>query len=606
MGQSRLVKIGKSLAWLLAGLQVWIGSAVAIENWQVGGSGSTWESIGELIGLTTDADVLIPAVVDSTTNALTDIRKRGGIIFSPQSSDDLTSLLTDGKEDTFWRVTRERRPDGTSMLIDLGAILPINRVRFVGDEESFLRAYEVFVHNGDPTQLREGSPIAFTHLVSSNLEQSEPIIDAQIPLQFVRFIRLISRTGQEFVLEDAEVFGDGFAPTGNFVSEIIDLGSPSNFGKIELRARSDSLTGIVLQTRTGIVPDPRIFFRKTDIFEGEDRSEEPILPRGFPEAEQEYDDLVKADKGEVIDNVDEWSPWSAPYEDFDGDLFSPGNRQYLQFRLFFSSQDARHGSAVDLFTFEYSIPTLAQELTAEIYPASVTLGESHTFDYYIRSRFSPDNPGFDRVEITTPFKAALRGVELDGEPVSESEYEVVEEEGTLSVQLTADRVTTSGQTLHLTFETLVTVYGTTFFGKVFDSQSGELGQDVVAGDATSESTSDRLSVQGELRSELVLDLQARPPAFSPNGDGINDELEVSYVLLRALIPIPAELTLYDLSGRMVRQLQTGDVSNGPQTIHWNGQDDSGQLVPPGLYLLKLSVNTDTGSEEQTHLVGVAY
>ena len=604
MGRSRFFELVKILTRTLVALQLWIGPAVAVENWRAGDAGASWESVGELIGLTIDESVLMPAVVDTATNALTGLGKRGGSIESPQSRDDLTPLLTDGKAATFWNVARDRRPNGTSMVIDLGAILPIKRIRIICDQETFLRAYELFVHDGNPEQLREDRPVAFINMVASNLEQSEPIIDVQFPLQFVRFIRLISRSGQEFTIEDAEVFGDGFAPTGSFISDIIDLGDPANFGKMVLEASADSLTGILLQTRSGIVPDPRIFYRKTEVFEGEDRSEDPIFPIGLPEAAEEYDDLVAADKGAIIDNITEWSPWSAPYEDLSGELLSPGNRRYLQFRLFFSSEDARHGSSVDLFSFEYSIPTLAQELTAEVTPASVTLGEAHTFDYFLRSEFAADNPGFDRVEIQTPFSASIREVELDGSSIPFAEVE--DEEGNLSVLLTADRVENPGQILHITFDALVTVYGTTFFGRVFDSQSEELGQDVVAGDATPESTSNRLSIQGALSRELVMDLQVTPPAFSPNGDGINDELELSFILLRALNPVPLEITLFDLSGRTVRRLQTAGVLNGPQSIIWDGRGDGGQLVSPGLYLLKLSVDTDTGSEEQTRLVGVAY
>jgi|SaaInl4_150m_RNA_FD_contig_91_208634_length_11134_multi_3_in_0_out_0_1 hypothetical protein len=604
MGRSRFFEMAKILTRGLVAVQLWVGSAVAVENWQAGDAGASWESVGELIGLTADASVLMPAVVDTTTNALTGLGKRGGSIESPQSRENLTPLLTDGKAATFWSVPRDRRPDGTSMLIDLGAILPIKRVRIIGDPEIFLRAYELFVHDGDPEQLREGRPVAFTNMVGSNLEQAESIIDVQFPLQFVRFIRLISRSSQEFTIEDAEVFGDGFAPTGSFISDIIDLGNPANFGKLVLQATSDSLTGIVLQTRTGLVPDPRVFYRKTDVFEGEDRSEDPIFPIGFPAAAEEYDDLVSADKGAIVDNITEWSPWSAPYEDFSGNLLSPGNRRFLQFRLFFSSENARHGSSVDLFSLEYSIPTLAQELTAEVTPAAVTLGETHTFDYFLRSEFAADNPGFDRVEIKTPFNASIREVELDGGSIPFAEEE--DEEGNLNVLLTADRVENSGQVLHITFDALVTVYGTTFFGKVFDSQSEELGQNVVAGDASPASLSNRLSIQGALSRELVMDLQVTPPAFSPNGDGINDELELSFILLRALNPVPVEITLFDLSGRTVRRLQTRGMMNGPQSVIWNGRGDGGQLVPPGLYLLKLSVDTDTGSEEQTRLVGVAY
>ncbi|MBT7417626.1 MAG: hypothetical protein HN780_03800, partial [Gemmatimonadetes bacterium] len=562
---------------------------------------------GNLTGLTTDESVLLPAVVDSTTNAVDNLplKRRGGSISSPQAREDLTGLLTDGNAETFWRVTRERRPDGTSMVIDLGAILPINRIRFQGNRETFLRAYELFVHDGAPVQLREGLPVAYINQVGSNLEQDEPDIDVTIPLQFVRFIRLISRSGQEFILEEVEVFGDGFAPTGDYLSEVIDLGQAANFGKISLQTRIDPLTKAVLQTRTGSVPDPKIYYRKTEVFEGEDRQEEPILPIGSPEAKEEYVDLTSSSKGDIVDNVEEWSPWSAPYEDFFGDLLSPGNRQYFQFRLLFSSDDARQSAFVDAFSFDYSTPTLAKEMAAEVTPATVTLGESNTFDYYIHSEFDSANDGFDQVQIQTPFKATVQSVELDGVPVAFSEIDS-ENESSLTIRLNNDRVSESGQLLRVTFDALVTVYGTTFFAKVFDSQTGELGQAVVPGDATPAAQTNRLSIQGALRQELVLELQANPPVFSPNGDGVNDELQVSYVLLRALSQVPIDVTLYDLSGRTIRHLQNNGVLNGPQKVSWNGRNEEGAMAPPGLYLLRLSIETDTGSENRTLLVGLAY
>jgi len=579
----------------------------AVETWTAGGNGFAWESVGDLTGLTIDELVLLPAVVDSTTNAVDNLplRRRGGGISSPQARGDLTGLLTDGNAETFWRVSRERRPDGTSLVIDLGAILPINRIRFQGNPEIFLRAYELFVHDGDPTQLREGLPVAYINQVGSNLEQGEADIDVTIPLQFVRFIRLISRSGQEFIIEEAEVFGDGFAPTGDYLSDVIDLGQAANFGKIRLQTRLDPLANAILQTRTGSVPDPKVYYGKTEVFEGEDRQEEPILPVGSPEAKEEYDDLTSSNKGEIIDNVDEWSPWSAPYEDFFGDLLSPGNRQYVQFRLLFSSDDARQSAFVDSFSFDYSIPTLAEEMTAEVTPATVTLGESNTFDYYIRSQFDTANAGFDQVQIRTPFKATVQTVELDGIPVAFSEIDT-ENGNSLSIELSNDRVTASGQILRITFDALVTVYGTTFFGKVFDSQTGELGQDVVAGDATPAAESNRLSIQGVLRPELVLELNANPPVFTPNGDGINDELQVSYILLRALSQVPIDVTLYDLSGRTIRHLQNNGAFNGPQQLFWDGKNEDGAMAPPGLYLLRLSIDTDTGSENRTLLVGLAY
>ena len=81
-------------------------TAGAVEVWTAGGSGFAWSDVGELTGLTTDASVLLPAVVDSTTNAveILTLKRRGGNISSPQSREDLTGLLTDG---TIIQVTRK-------------------------------------------------------------------------------------------------------------------------------------------------------------------------------------------------------------------------------------------------------------------------------------------------------------------------------------------------------------------------------------------------------------------------------------------------------------------------------------------------------------------
>ena len=196
------------------------------------------------------------------------------------------------------------------------------------------------------------------------------------------------------------------------------------------------------------------------------------------------------------------------------------------------------------------------------------------------------------MEIRTPFKATVNSVELDGVPVAFTE-EDVQDESRLAIQLTDDRVTKSGQLLRIRFEAMVTVYGTTFFAKVFDSQTGELGQDVVAGDATPEAQADRLSIQGELRRELVLELKADPPVFSPKRRwGQRPAPSVLY-LLRALSQVPADLIVYDLAGRPVRHLQESGALNGPQQEPWDGLDDNGTIVPPGLYILKLSIDTDT-------------
>lgn len=55
----------------------------------------------------------------------------------------------------------------------------------------------------------------------------------------------------------------------------------------------------------------------------------------------------------------------------------------------------------------------------------------------------------------------------------------------------------------------------------------------------------------------------------------------------------ARLRVYDLSGRLVRELADGALAAGPQAVAWDGRDGDGQQVPSGVYLFRLSAD---GSE----------
>ena len=598
----------------LACLLVWVATAVAaqtegVDVWQVGVGGDfDWEAVGQFQGLSTVNGVLKPTEVDPADNALSDIKKRNGIIWSPQSSrEDLTTLLTDGSFGTLWYIFLER--PGTSMVIDLGTILPIWRIRFVGEDENFMRAYRLFVHDGDPDLLRLDEPIAYTDRVGYSPDQDSSVIDVTVPLQFVRFIKLQSDSPEPFAIAEAEVFGDGFAPTGHFISDVIDMGAPAIFGEIRVSVDLDPLTKVALQTRSGSVPESRTFYRWIEDVERGGLIQVPVEPVGFPEAAAAYEQLQPREKGGIKPNLEDWSPWTSRYGELAGEFLSPGNRQYLQFQLSFTSHHVEQAAAVESFGLEFAIPTLAREVIGEIVPAAAVMGDEQTFDYYIRSEFDAagaGNTGFDLIRIATPFGDALETVELSGEPVS---FEDIDDgdPNTVVVRLTEDRVETPDQVLMISFRERVTMFGTTFSGKVFDTKrgSGILGQEIVPGDATGISGENRLSIRGDLGGALVRDLRLEPAVFSPNGDGINDELAITYVLLKAVSAVPIELTVYDLAGRPVRHIEDRH-HHGFWPMSWDGRDDGERQVPPGIYAVRLSVSTDTDSEAHTRLVGVVY
>jgi hypothetical protein len=56
-----------------------------------------------------------------------------------------------------------------------------------------------------------------------------------------------------------------------------------------------------------------------------------------------------------------------------------------------------------------------------------------------------------------------------------------------------------------------------------------------------------------------------------------------------------EVLLYDVSGRLVRDVARGQYRAGYQSVIWDGRDDRGRRVAAGMYFLRAT----TGGEEHT-------
>jgi flagellar hook assembly protein FlgD len=48
------------------------------------------------------------------------------------------------------------------------------------------------------------------------------------------------------------------------------------------------------------------------------------------------------------------------------------------------------------------------------------------------------------------------------------------------------------------------------------------------------------------------------------------------------------LRVYDVSGKLVRNVLDRPLIGGNHTVRWNGRDEDGRPVVPGLYLLRLT------------------
>ena len=94
--------------------------------------------------------------------------------------------------------------------------------------------------------------------------------------------------------------------------------------------------------------------------------------------------------------------------------------------------------------------------------------------------------------------------------------------------------------------------------------------------------------------------------FSPNGDGINDAVRIECNVMNLVGSVQVESSVYDLSGRLLGVVSSDWTSSGQYVGAWDGRDERGKQVPPGLYILRMSVETDKGSAFRQAVVSLAY
>ena len=73
--------------------------------------------------------------------------------------------------------------------------------------------------------------------------------------------------------------------------------------------------------------------------------------------------------------------------------------------------------------------------------------------------------------------------------------------------------------------------------------------------------------------------------------------------IRFSLPETNDVTLeiYDLTGRLIRSLVSGQVEAGVHTMTWDGQDASGVQVASGVYLYRIQAGAFSQTNKMTLL-----
>ncbi|MBT7548879.1 MAG: hypothetical protein HN611_09420, partial [Gemmatimonadetes bacterium] len=162
--------------------------------------------------------------------------------------------------------------------------------------------------------------------------------------------------------------------------------------------------------------------------------------------------------------------------------------------------------------------------------------------------------------------------------------------------------------LRVVFAAEVFELATTFIGEVTDSRTQTLPQPVIDGDAGQALSTNSLrvlSISGRQPAALQ-DLRFSTPVLTPNGDGVHDELRIDYQLFGLPERIPVNLEIYALDGRRVATVPQGQQTSGPQTARWDGRNENGEALPPGVYLIGVAVQSERNGDTALRPLGLAY
>ena len=567
---------------------------------------------------------------------------RGGKVTSSESN-GVEFVLVDGdiystEAAPFWPIRGGYNPDKLlptespeqerDAVVDLGGAFFVDNIRlFFPVHPGPPRAYRIRLSDG--SRHADGTLVWKEVGAVPTVEGRQLYHDHKFPLTIAKFFaytyRLFVGQGRKGFAE-VQLFGEGFMPESTIISNFggsapfIELGSTSqNLATIEWEADTPPGTDVILQTKTGdTVKNVTHYYKKN----GDE------YPGTEEEAKKEYETQKKffgdASVGPIVTETipgSDWSGWSERYFKPGDAIKSPSPRRFVSVQATFLTNDPMVSATLRSVTLNFVNP-VARSAVGEILPPRLKeIGSSQELTYFIRPTFEAASRGFDDILIEAPTGVKMKfkqlKVDIEGSPTesytaqSEGLQIISEESDSLWVRLPAVVKTTSG-TAQVEVQFDATIFGfTTFFnGSIAHSSFEDSWQRVDDGNAN--------GVLGDSEQTVVLALEGKEvlgtialdrEVFTPNADGINDELSVRFPLTRVSRATPVQVQIYDLSGRLMRELINEPLSTGLHTVPWTGVDTFGALVPPGVYLLRIAIDTDSDSVKNTavnRLVHVVY
>ena len=475
--------------------------------------------------------------------------------------------VTDGNTDTEWRFNNTAEVLGEWIRLDLGGDRGVSRVRILSGKTIeqrplfFLKGYRLEV-------AQEATPDDWV-IVAQWAENPGPTVDTSADSTWIetdadgtplpvlgRFVRLrITREDPPnwVTVGEIEVFGEGFMGEGSFESEVFDAGQPVNFGRAHFAGQAPSGTLLRLQFRTS-----------TD--------------------------------GDTWEPWHRVSAWNLAEVGEGVELSEPEPSQFLQYRVVMETRHPLVTPALEKVEVSFVEQLFASEVAGTIEPQRPVLGADTLFTYTLDVDIGAQDLGFDRVRIGLP--GDVQQVRFDGVALPEDGYWTEWDDREIRLMLgTEHRVQRTGQ-LEVDFSSALlrptlAVRASIALGDSANFQNARPAEE------------DAWTLVG--RGFASQPLSAAAVAVHPNpfnaGSG---PAHIQIDLAKVQQPQAMTVALYDLSGRRVRTLWDAQPATaGRKRPQWDGRDDGGRLVAPGLYLLRVEIDADI-DDVWIGAVGVVY
>ena len=557
-------------------------------------------------------EVEVHAVGDNIAVGLLD---RGGTVDNPATSQPIEQrFAVDGSFVTNIRLNPPSRKS-VQVVIDLGATFWVDDIRIIADRDpwqggSALTSYRIEVSDGT---MSAGDELVWEITTGGerlNIPDGLWRTHDPFDLRKVRHVRLTfvnKETGMYsgILLREVQVYGTGYVPDVMLESPVMDLGLHRAISFVRWGGDTPSGTAIEIRTRAGD--------RLTEVTRFYDIDGNEVTHRRW----HKLPGFLRLAPAISEEPGDDWSDWSARYA-YSGELVrSPTPSRYVQFQVRLLSEDPEAFASLQSLSFE-TFPPLVHHAAGEITPEDAAQpGQEETFTLFAKLSATPTDRGFDEFVLTSPHvpKLVLESVymapedEVLGSPeLSSADFTLVPS-GPDSIRLRFPhrRLPLQEQVLMIRFGSVILRRGTRFLAYLRNRSLPEISQEIWPGDATVLSDTQTMTVGVPVDPKVLGRLDARPNPFSPNGDGANDVLELAFMVLNIYPPKSAEATILDLQGRVLRWLvDWGADAEGRHLIRWDGRDETGRLVPPGIYLARVLLHADAPEATRTALYRIVY